>query len=101
MHKQYVMLYVISVFMHTLSFSPFLVEGFAAAGGVLVFARPEDGQTDVMTVGCTIHLRSGEVEMAVTVGTKASAALVSISWKKPTSQRHACSHTPITAYHDE
>lgn len=81
------------VFMHTLSFSPFLLEGFAlfATAGkdawfapwVLVFARPEDGQTDVMTVGCTIHLRSGEVEMAVTVGTKESAGLVSISWKNP------------------
>lgn len=37
----------------------------------------------MMTAGCTIHLRSGEVEMAVTVGTKESAALVSVSWKNP------------------
>lgn len=36
----------------------------------------------MITVGCTIHLRSGEVEMAITVGTKESAALVTISWKK-------------------
>lgn len=34
----------------------------------------EDGETDVMTAGCTVHPRSGEVEMTVTVGTKASAA---------------------------
>ncbi|TNN82654.1 hypothetical protein EYF80_007172 [Liparis tanakae] len=71
--------------------SPFLLEGFAlfAPAGqdnwveprLLVFARPDDGETDVMTVGCTIHLRSGELEIAVTVGTKESAALVSASWK--------------------
>lgn len=36
-----------------------------------------------MTVGCTIHLRSGEVEIAVTVGTKESAAPVSVSWRNP------------------
>lgn len=48
---------------------------------VLVFARPDDEETDVMTAGCTIHLRSGEVEMVVTVGTKGSAALVSVSCK--------------------
>lgn len=72
----------------TFSFSPFLLEDFALvasagrdawlAPGVLVFARPGDGETDVTTVGCTIQLRSGEVEMAVTVGTKGSAASVSV-----------------------
>lgn len=33
-----------------------------------------------MTVGCTIHMRPGEVEIAVTVGTKESAPLVSVSF---------------------
>lgn len=74
-----------------MSFSPFLLEGFAlfAPAGEdgwvapRVLARPDAGETDVMTVGCTIHLRSGEVEIAVTVGTKESAAPVSISWKNP------------------
>lgn len=28
-----------------------------------------------MTAGCTVHRRSGEVEMTVTAGTKASAAM--------------------------
>lgn len=79
---------VMPVFSRTFSFGPFLLEDFAlvaAAGrdawlapGVLVFARPGDGETDVTTVGCTIQLRSGEVEMAVTVGTKGSAASVSV-----------------------
>lgn len=36
-----------------------------------------------MTVGCTIHFSSGDVEIAVTVGTKEAAALVSVSWKNP------------------
>lgn len=35
----------------------------------------EDGETDVVTAGCTVHRRSGEVEMTLTVGTKASAAM--------------------------
>lgn len=41
---------------------------------------PGEGEADVMTVGCTIHFRSGEVEIAVTVGTKQSLALVSEPW---------------------
>lgn len=92
--------------LHTCSLCPFLLEGFAlfapageddwVAPRALVLARPDDGETDVITVGCTIHLRSGEVEIAVTVGTKESSALVSITWKTHiTEARHACSQTLI------
>lgn len=66
----------------TFSFSPFLLEDLALVAWpapllallLRVLRRPEDGGTDVTTAGCTIQLRAGEVEMAVTVGTKESAA---------------------------
>lgn len=43
-----------------------------------VLGRPDDAGTDVTTAGCTIQLRPGEVEMAVTVGTKESVASPSV-----------------------
>lgn len=77
----------------TCSFGPFLLLALAlfapgreddwVAAWVLGFARQGDGEADVMTVGCTIHFSSGDVEIAVTVGTKEAAALVSVSWKNP------------------
>lgn len=39
--------------------------------GSLLSALPRDGDPDVMTVGWTIHCRSGVLEIAVTVGTNA------------------------------
>lgn len=52
----------------------FLVMFFALAPLLLAAVSPvsgldADGETDVMMVGCTIHCKSGLVEMAVTVGT--------------------------------
>lgn len=58
----------------TCSTFPFLAAFFALAPLLLAAVSPvsglvADGETEVMMVGCTIHCKSGLVEIAVTVGT--------------------------------
>jgi len=60
---------------NTCSLLLFLPAHFPLLPAVLLFAGsllsvlPRDGDPDVMTVGWTIHCRSGVLEIAVTVGT--------------------------------